>query len=369
MRTLQFLKKEALQSLAAPETVLLMLLFPLLLTWVLGTAFSGVSTRTIDLPETRMPFVSDGGMAARLYQNSAGKSGIIFEPVSGESVNEGLKAGSLKHYVELTDNKLILHSDDGKGLDAMMVRMYSNAFIQQANLSSLALKEKRLDLMAPQFQEYSVIEGIDGRMEPSSFGYYGVTMLTMILMYGSLQMVGMLSGEKAGRTSLRLKASPYQMSKVFLVKTAASCVVLMLQASIIVLFNHYVYGIQYRNIGLVLLSIVPLALFTTSMGVLAYQAFRKEAAASVFLNILTVALVFLGGGYMMVSMDNPTFAGLAQLSPLGWVNQGLFRYIYRGTHEALLAADIKLLGISLVMYLLAFWLFKKEEGSDRVAAD
>ena len=65
MRTLQFLKKEALHSLAAPETVLLMLLFPLLLTWVLGTAFSNISSHAIDLPETRMPIVSDGGMVAQ----------------------------------------------------------------------------------------------------------------------------------------------------------------------------------------------------------------------------------------------------------------------------------------------------------------
>ena len=368
MRTLQFLKKEALHSLAAPETVLLMLLFPLLLTWVLGTAFSNISSHAIDLPETRMPIVSDGGMVAQLYQSNSGHSGITFEPIDSEAVASGLKDGSLKQYVELTDKALILHTDEETGLEAMLVRMYSNAFIQQANLTSYAVKAGRLDMLAPQFQEYTTIEGIDGRAEPSSFGYYGVTMLTMILMYGSLQTVSMLSREKDDRTSLRLKASPYAMSKVFLVKTIASCVILMLQASIIMLFNHYVYGIDYRNIGLVLLMVLPLAVFVTSLGVLAYQALRNESAASVFLNILTIAMVFLGGGYMMVSLDDPTFATLTQLSPIGWDNQGLFRYIYRGSHEAILAAGIKLMGLSLAMYLLAFWLFKREEGSDRVAA-
>lgn len=369
MRSLQFLKKEGLHSLAAPETVLLMLLFPLLITWVLGTAFSGISARTIDLPEARMPFVSDGGMAAQLYQGNSGHSGITFEPVSREEADSGLMDGSLKQYVELTDKALILHSDDPQGMEAMMVRMYSSAFIQQANLTGLALKEGRLDLAAPQFLEYTRIEGMDGRAEPSSFGYYGVTMLTMILMYGSLQMLSMLSQEKAARTSLRLKASPYAMGKVFLVKTLASCFILMVQAAIIVLFNHFVYGIEYRNIGLVLLMVVPLAVFVTSLGVLSYQVFRTENAASVFLNILTIALVFLGGGYMMVSLDDSTFAALTQFSPIGWVNQGLFQYIYRGSSAPILWAGAKLLGLGLVMYLLAFWLFKKEEGSDRVAAD
>jgi len=369
MRTLQFLKKEGLQSLAAPETVLLMLLFPLLLTWVLGTAFSNISARTLDLPETRLPFVSDGGMVAQLYQSNSRNSSLTLEPITEDALQSGLADGSLKQYVELTDKELILHSDDQKGMEAMMVRMYSNAFIQQANLTGAALNAGRPDLMAPAFSEYIRIEGIDGRAEPSSFGYYGVTMLTMILMYGSLQTVSMLSQEKAGRTSLRLKASPYAMSKVFLVKTLASCFILISQAAIIVLFNHFVYGIQYRNIGFVLLMVVPLAVFVTSLGVLAYQAMGSESAASVFLNILTIALVFLGGGYMMVSLDDSTFATLTQFSPIGWVNQGLFRYIYRGSQEPILWAGVKLLGLSLTMLLLAFWLFLREEGSDRVAAD
>lgn len=369
MRTLQFIKKEGLHALASPDSVLLMLLFPLLLTWVLGTAFSNLSARTLDLPETRMAYVSDGGMMAQMYRNNAAQSGITFESVTREEVNAGIQNGSLKQYVELNNQEVILHSDEDGSVETMMVRMYTNAFIQQANLTGLAIREGRLDLISPDFQEYTRIEGIDQRNEPSSFGYYGVTMLTMILMYGSMQTVAMLYLEKAGRTSLRLKASPYSMSKVFLVKTAASCVLLMLQTTIIVLFNHFVYGVEYRNIPFILLSLLPMAVFVTALGVLAYQIFGTESSASVFLNILTIALVFMGGGYMMVSMDDSLFATLTQFSPAGWVNQGLFRYIYRGSSAPILSAGVKLLGLSAVMYVLAYWLFKKEEGSDRVAAD
>ncbi len=369
MRTLQFLKKEALHLLKSPESVLLMLLFPILLTWVLGTAFSGLSARTIDLPEVNMPIVSDGGMISQLYQSNGAHSGINFQPISREEADKGLQDGSIKHLVELSDRAVIFHSDNANSLEGMMLKMYSSAFIQQANLASVAVREGRLDLANPQFKAYTRIEGMAGRNEPNSFGYYGVAMLTMILMYGSLQTVGMLSLEKSGRTSLRLKSSPYAMSKVFLVKAAASCVILMLQALILILFNHFVYGIQYRHIGMVLMMILPLAVFVTSLGILAYQLLRTESAASVFLNIITIALVFLGGGYMMVSMDDPTFALLARFSPIGWVNQGLFQYIYRDSTAPILSSDLKLMGLSLLLLLLAFWLFKKEEGSDRVAAD
>ena len=67
MRTLRFLGKEALHLITAPETILLMLLFPLVLTWVLGTAFSSTSGQVIDLPEVKVPIVSDGSMLSDVF--------------------------------------------------------------------------------------------------------------------------------------------------------------------------------------------------------------------------------------------------------------------------------------------------------------
>ena len=47
MRTLRFLGKEALHLITAPETILLMLLFPLVLTWVLGTPSHPQAVRSL----------------------------------------------------------------------------------------------------------------------------------------------------------------------------------------------------------------------------------------------------------------------------------------------------------------------------------
>lgn len=368
MRTLQFLKKEMLHLIHAPQTVLLMLLFPALLTLVLGTAFSGLTARTIDLPEVKMPFVSDGGPVSALYLANSREPGIEFEETSREELDRRITAGTVKQYVEMRDRQIILHSDEQGSLEAMMVKMYSNAFIQQANLAATAMKEGRLDQISPQFAGYSRIESIAGKNEPNSFGYYGVTMLTMIIMYGTMQAMAQLILERARRTELRLIGSPYPMSRVFLVKTAAVCVMLLLQALVLILFNHFVYGIAYRSIWAVLLMLAPLAVFSTSMGVLVYQLVKNEGAASALLNILIVVIVFMGRGYMMVSPDEPFFAALSRFSPIGWINQGLFEYIYQDAAGQAIEAGVKLLAISVLMYALAFVLFKKEEGSDRVAA-
>ncbi len=368
MRTLRFLGKEALHLITAPETILLMLLFPLVLTWVLGTAFSSTSGQVIDLPEVKVPIVSDGSMLSDVFIANGQEAGLTFEKTGQEEVSRRVAAGTLEQYVELKDKNLILHSDDKGSLEAMLVRMYAHAFIKQANLSALAVKEGKFDHVAPQFKSFARVEGIDGLNEPDSFGYYGVTMLTMIMMYGSMQALSLLDLEKSTRTALRLKASPYPMNQVFFVKTSTASVIILLQALVLILINHFVYGIDYRNIGMVMVMLIPLAVFVTSLGVASYQVMRKASAASIFLNLLTYALVFTGQGYMKLP-PNGIFDTLFRLSPIGWINVGLFTYIYQGETDAALSASLKLLGLGMAMLLVAYVLFRREEGSDLVAAN
>lgn len=369
MRTLRFLKKEALHLIMAPETLLLMLLFPVVLTWVLGTALSSVSGQTLDLPEVNMPIVSEGSMLSDMFVANSQESGITFEKTDQAEVDRRVAAGTLKEYVELKGRDLIFHSDDMGSIEAMLVKMYATAFTKQANLSMLALKEGKLNQIAPQFESYAAVEGIDGANEPDSFGYYGVTMLTMIIMYGSIQAMSLLALEKSARTALRLKASPYPMNQVFFVKTAAACGIILLQALVLILINHFAYGINYRSIGMVMLMLIPLAVFVTSLGVAAYQLMRNAGAASSFLNLITVAFVFMGRGYTTLPLENAVFNAMYRISPLGWINEGLFQYIYQGETGAVLSASLRFLVLGLIMLLIAYVLFRREEGSDLVAAD
>jgi ABC-2 type transport system permease protein len=347
MRTLRFLKKEALHLITAPETLLLMILFPVAITWVLGTALSSATGHTFDLPEVKIPMVSEGGMLSDIFIANSQASGLTFEKTEQAEVDRRIAAGTLKGYVELTGRDLILHSDDQGSLEAMMVKMYATAFTKQANLSALAIKEGKLGQAVPQFKSFARVEGIDGLNEPNSFGYYGVTMLTMIIMYGSIQAMSLLALEKNARTAQRLKASPYPMNRVFFVKAATACGIILLQALILILINHFVYGIDYRHIGMVMVMLIPLAVFVTSL----------------------VASVFMGRGYTPMPSDNGLFDVLYRISPIGWINEGLFTYIYQGETGAILSAGSKLLGLGLVMLLIAYALFRREEGSDLVAAD
>lgn len=367
MRILQFLKKEISHMLASPESVLLMVLFPIALTWILGSAFSGISSRIIDLPQIKVPVVAQGGMLDNMYIAQSKNAGLIASASSQEDVDRQLKEGSLKQYVTIADDAITLHTDQKNNMDSVLIRLYSRMFAAQASLAKQAIAKGRLDLLGAKPAQAVRIEGIDGKNEPSSFGYYGVTMVTMIILYGTMQTVGLLGMEVSNRTYLRIKASPFPMDKVFFVKIAAATLMLILQVILLLAFNRFVYHVQYRNIGAVLVIILPFILFSTGLGVLAYQLFRKEDTAIGVLNMLIFALVFTGGGYMMINEDSGFFAQLMRYSPAGWVNRGLFDYIYRGNWAQARQAMLWCGAIALLMIGAAYILFKREEGSDRVA--
>lgn len=366
LKTLMFLKKEALHILHTPESLLLMLLFPLALTWVLGTAFSGMGSRVIPLPKTEIPLISDGSMVSRYYADMAKNAGLTLTPVSESKLKEDIAAGTVKQYVRVAKEGITHYTDSPSGIDAMLVSAYSRIFGRQSAFAVMAAQKGRFSMLQIENPDYVKTEGIAGKNAPSSFGYYGVTMITMIVMYGAMQAVGLLAMETQGRTYLRLKASPFSMRRVFALKALAASIVLFLQVLLLLLFNSLVYHVSYRSIPMVLVMMTPLILFSTGLGVMAYQLFRQEAGASAFLNLVIVAMVFLGGGYVMVDESMGALYRMVQFSPVGWVNRGIFRYVYNNDPAPALKAMALCAALAAITLAAAYILFAREEGSDRV---
>lgn len=358
-QALMFLKKELLQVLYAPESLLLMLLFPLALTFVLGSAFSGHSAGNAELPKEEIPVVTEGAAPlAPFFVQYANQAGLALKRTDREALEPG------QQYISISGTGIVHHTDEQRSVTAATVSMYSRIFSRQTALGLRAVR-RGLPAQGAPSMDIVRVESIQGGDGPSSFGYYGVTMITMILMYGALQAVGLMAGETAGRTYLRLKASPVPMRRVFLLKALSASLALLMQLIVLLAANRWLYGVVYRSIPAVALLALPLVLFSCALGLMCYQLLRTEAGASALINILVVAMVFLGGGYM--PLDDGALAGLVGLSPVGMVNQGIFSYIYRDSLAEGVHAALWCLGLAALMLSVAYALFLREEGSDRVA--
>lgn len=367
MRGLQFIKKEIQHAFSSPESLMLMILFPFALTLVLGLAFSGSFSRVIKMPETRLPLVSQGGLQSNLYISQAAQAGLVFEPATLEEAKQQLEDRKAPGYVTLDNNRVQYHARSFGNLESLLLRTYSRIFAQQSSMAALAVKSGRLDLVAPRGGNYITYESISLDREPDSFGYYGITMLTMIMMYGASQAMGLMGLERKQRTDLRLKASPFPISGVYLAKSGMSIFTLLVQALILMIMNTLAFGVDYRSIPLVLVMLIPFAFFCNGLGILSYQAADNERSANGFLNLLIVVLVFLGGGYMPLSQFGGLMETLADFSPVGMINRGLIDYIYTHQTGSMLRAMVFTGSLGILMLLIAYALYKREEGSRRVA--
>ena len=367
MRALQFVKKEIQHAFSSPESLMLMILFPFALTLVLGLAFSSSFSRVIKMPETRLPLVAQGSLQTNLYISQAAQAGLMFEQATLEEAQQQLEDRKAPGYVTLDGDGVQYHARSFGNMEGLLLRTYSRIFAQQANMTGLALKAGRLDLAVPKAGNYIAHESIALDREPDSFGYYGITMLTMIMMYGASQAMGLMGLERRERTDLRLKASPFSMTGVYLAKSGMSIFTLLVQALILMIMNTLAFGVDYRSIPLVLLMLIPFAFFCNGLGILAYQAADNERSANGFLNLLIVVLVFLGGGYVPLRQFGGLMEKLADYSPVGMINQGMIDYIYTNQFSGMLRAMAFTGSLGIVMLLIAYMLYKREEGSHRVA--
>lgn len=370
MRTLQFIKKEIQHVLDSRDSLVMMIIFPFALTLVLGMALSGMFNQVIDMPDVTMPIVSAGDMQSKLFITQAQQAGLQFEETNLDDAKEQAATNG-EGYLHLDEQGITFKTDNPGSINSLMVRTYGRIYARQASLAALAMQHGRLDLAAPQEGNYVTSQGIDTKKEPNSFGYYGITMLTMIMLYGTIQTTALMDIERKQRTYIRLKASPYSMSLVYLSKAFMATLTLLMQALILMGMNTLFFGVDYRSIPMVLLMLAPYALFCNGLGLMVYQVANSfsggHSAVDALLNLMIVALAYLGGSYFPLDYAGETLQKISSQSPVALVNSGLFGFIYNHDYSGINKAMAILGGLGALFLIIAFVLYKKEEGSDRVA--
>jgi ABC-2 type transport system permease protein len=371
MRLLKVIKKEILHLVHEPETITLMIIFPFLLTWVLGTALGGVmSGGTAELPETSIPIVTQGGMLSDMYIKEAGNAGIVFEKMSKEEVESGVESGDISDFVTMDSKSITLHSDNPNYLKALLVRTYSDVFAQQSNIIMTAMKEGKLSkaMQGSSMKSYVKSEGIHGNPMPGGMGYYSIAMLTMIMMYGAIQTIEIMHKESYENTDLRLKCSPYSMNRIFYAKIGVATIALVVQALILMLANTLAYSVSYRSIVAVLIALTPFAIFCCGLGLVVYQISGADIKMSRgILNTVIVLLVTFGGGYVPPESMGRTMRQIIPYTPVGMLNKGLIQYIYSNNAEILGKSAIINLVVGLAIIFVSNIIYRKREGISSVA--
>jgi ABC-2 type transport system permease protein len=191
---------------------------------------------------------------------------------------------------------------------------------------------------------------------PNAMGYYAVTMLVMIIMYGSLYSTYTIKRSYLAAIGRRIKASPIRSFEQYFGLIMANIVTVYIQALVIIAFTHFAFKVSWGdNLPLVLLIVFIMVVLSTGLGTMAVMVAKEESRASSFLNVIVVAFTFISGGYFKVSLSG-VLAHLQYLSPNYLAQTALFNTIYHGSNRQtmlMLAGMLAIIAVTFAISMLA----------------
>lgn len=187
---------------------------------------------------------------------------------------------------------------------------------------------------------------------PTSIDYYAVTMLVMILMYGSLYGNYSISEIYVEQEGKRVQTTPTKKLEALLGYAGASIITVFLQGMILMLFAKYVFKANYgQNIWIIVFIIFSVSVLSNFIGMTVAVITKNSDKSSNILNLLIVACTFVSGGYSEIISDNKVYNNIVQFIPNGMAQRAMFNSIYGG-QSSMVNFNILIIWIGIVLCMI-----------------
>lgn len=362
--------KEIKQALRDKHSTLMMVIYPIALILILGTALSGVFENSITFKYNKILYKIEGEESKGFneFLKVVGDLGIGVEQVhSEESALKKIEDASYSCYIDVNEEEgeIKLYKNNVYSFKGDLIQTILQSYIERYNvISEIAVQNPKAigEILADNNINYVEEKHIEKDRKPRALDYYAVTMLTMIMMYGSLSGAFSIGSEYVRNTFHRVMASPVNKYEVLSGKVLGSVIATFLQGVIVILFTKYVFNTYWgENIYPIYLLILSQVIMSISLGVGIAFLTEKDTLTTSLLNIILPLITFLGGGYVpLEQFNNRGLNFISILSPLKWTNDGIFDYIYMNTYEGLSNAIIINFVIAMVFLGVSSLIYKKK---------
>ena len=331
-----------------PSNWVIYLLMPLLIILILGTALSG-------------QFEDDNEISMNIAVVSKDPSRLLNDlttmNIPGVIITN---SDDQEHDVLFSINentRQILIKSDSAGTGKIARSILKNAAAWSC-LNDLDLQDVPF---FPTDHDFTNLKSLSSGHKPRVIDYYGVTMLTMFILYGAYFSAYGLIDERRRGTLQRIAVSPVKGHSILTGIALGTISTSIIQGCIIIGTASLVYGVYYGNSPL-LLSAVLLAeaVFAMSLGLWIANTVKSSKAVDQGLNIMVLVMVFLGGGFVTMP-EVGILSVLSRISPVHWLNKAVFAVIYNGNNSSIISAIVILSGLSIIMLIHGSWIFLTRE--------
>lgn len=373
MKILNIVIKEIKHNFRNKRVLAIMILFPIVLIVILGTAFSKVMSNDVQLGEIKVLYTVQGegnvGKAFEDLQKGLKEYNVSFKETEDiKKAKESVQDSNYSCYLLVNEDskEIKIYKNDRYYLDASFVEGILNTFVQRYNvINEIQEKNPRVigEILKGSNKGFVKIEALNEKKEPRAVDYYGVTMTTLIVLYSAMTGAYAMKSEKNRKTEGRMMVAPIGKKEIFIGKILGALVVAILQIFIVIIFSKYVVGVNWGdNIVILLLVIGSEIIMAVSLGIGVSFLTKTESAMNGILNSIIPVMVFLGGGYVPLEQFNSEILNtISNFSPVRWVNSSILNIVFRNNYEKVLPTIAINITAAVILLVTASMLFRREE--------
>jgi len=358
-----------LEYIRDKQSMAMMVLLPIGLIFLLGNALSGgfesSEVRVIDVAFLN----EDKGEISKHFETFLESEEIskllnitlVATYEEGKSLIEERRVSALIHIDEDYSKQIVMGDEaklnllftQGSVFTQPIVTNIVRAFNNEANKINalMMIGASEVAHLGRNFIEEEPV--VEGGEKPTAMGYYAVTMLVMILMYGSMYTSDGIGSLKEESTGKRLKVSPAKSYQIFAGVTLASLVTVFAQGVALVFFTKYVYGVNWGpNIGITLMMVFIMVLLSSSIGMAVGTLIPKRRTTEIVITTVVPVLTAIAGGYVPVGNLEGILGKLQLISPNYHMQNALFNHIFEGDPVKMLNAIMTMIGTTILMFTI-----------------
>lgn len=362
-------------------------IFPFLLIFVLGATFGSGFTPRVGVAAAQAP------LAGEIVQRLRSVEGIEVRTFAGaDAMREAVLLGDLEggfviprsYDADLRDGRPVeipwVSLPSGAGGDLSLI--VASVVDQQSSLVNAArLAQERgaadsfdeaLARARAASETIPIVEvrtSTAGNPEGSGLSTAAAQELTLFVFVTSLSAASMLVESRRLGVSRRMIASPTSIATVLTGEALGRFAIALLQGLLIVLGSTVLFGIDWGNLGTVVLSVALLSLAATGAAMLFGALMRSEQQAGAVGVFVGLALAALGGSMVPLEVFPPVMERIAHLTPHAWALGAMDDAITRGATPAEAWRDLTVLAIyGVVLFAAAVPLFRRSLTSTPAAA-
>lgn len=398
MKSLLIALKDIKIQIKDRKQLVLMLLMPIVLTAILGTALKGV-LNSDEAPKTVLGLynadehkVTDGFIESVLKRTDM-KSSLELKSISSEKqLRNLLKAEKIDAGLILPEGwgqSLVagrtaharIYQGSGKEINAVFIQQLTDAYTESVQtisgsttfaVTNLAIRAKQSgESFNPEKSGQQIAAAAEEAIKPkdyvkdtpvgnkpvSAMQYYAAAMAAMFLLFNAMNGGKSFHNERGTETLGRLMVTPTTRGAILGGKFLGTWFIAFIQFLVFMIVTHYVLLVDWGSHvwqTLVLAFVYSFAVAGLSMVVAAFT--KSERAADAIGSVGVQVFAILGGSMIPIASFPEVLRGLSKLTPNSWALTG-FVDIMGGTTtwNSLVLPVFVLVGIGLCAAAIGVW--------------